>query len=148
MKITTTILAVILAVTTNLSAQDLEKCETIVEKVVQAVNKEDASILMPHLATNFKMAGQTGTIAKQVLKQFLPQFNETVNSHTKVSEEKNEDELTLVYTMDYETKGEREAKFIFNADNQLKEMHLIKMKVDVKVKGMEDLDEITNGKLD
>jgi len=110
-------------------SQDITKCEKIVELTIQAINKKSSSELENHLSEDFTMAGQKGSIAKLVLQQLLAQLGEKVNNYEKLDETTENEELELVYAIEYEKMGKKNATFIFSSDNQLKELNLFKMEV-------------------
>ncbi|WP_422861745.1 hypothetical protein [Flagellimonas sp. W118] len=68
-------------------------------------------------------------MAKLVLNKLLSQMGETVISHEEIDQIRSEDELKLKYSIAYQKMGVKEAIFIFNANNLLKDLHLFKMEV-------------------
>lgn len=110
-------------------AQDVETCQQIVDLTIESIEQQSTDKLETRLATDFSIAGQEGEIAKMVLKQLISQLNDKVLSYEIISQTQNNDELTLVYNTQYEKMGEKEATFVFNADNQLKELALFAMEV-------------------
>lgn len=113
----------------NIVAHNIEQCRAVVQLTIGCINHHSAEELSPHLSSEFTMAGQNGEVAKMVLRQLLSQLGETVLSHKELSENKEGTELRLSYKIEYQTLGEKEATFVFDSNNLLKELHLFKMEV-------------------
>lgn len=110
--------------------QDIDKCNEVVKITIEAINNKSSETLEPYLASDFKIAGQTGEIAKMVMTQLFSQFGETVKSYKIKSSENENNTLTLIYAIEYDEKmGLKDATFVFNSDNKLKELTLFKMEV-------------------
>lgn len=103
---------------------------------VDAVNNHSVENLHEHLAPDFVCAGQSGPIAIQVLAQIITQIDEHISNINKIDERQADATLTLVYDFNYSKRlGHKEATFIFNSDNQIKQMDLLPVqvkKVDMK----------------
>lgn len=110
-------------------SQDIKKCREIVKITTEAINTKSVVELEKHLASNFEIAGQKGAIAQMVLKQLFTQLGDTVLFYNKVSSEIINNSLTLIYSINYREKGQRNATFIFDKQNKLKELELFKMEV-------------------
>ncbi len=120
-------------------AQNIEQCTKVVEKTITAINNKSSDVLEPHLAEDFILNGITGVKAKMVVKPLFTQLDETINIYDKISEEKTDNTLTLVYKIQYQKLGKKNATFIFNANNELVNLNLFEMQVktmkgDAKVK--------------
>ena len=116
--------------TTRLSAQDIGACEKVVATAVDAVNNHSTEELKKHLAPDFTCIGQTGAVAMAVMEQLVRQLDEHISDISKVSEQQADGTLTLVYDFNYSKKlGHKNATFVFNADNQLKQMDLLPAQV-------------------
>lgn len=111
------------------NAQDIDYCSKIVDKTVEAINSKNTSNLKPHLATDFSIAGQKGNIAIMVLDQLITQLNETVLNNSRSNSRELPDGLELKYNINYKNMGEREATFLFDKSNKLKELNLFEMQV-------------------
>ena len=120
----------------TVSAQDSQRCMEIVNIAVDAVNNHSVENLHEHLAPDFVCAGQSGPIAIQVLAQIITQIDEHISNINKIDERQADATLTLVYDFNYSKRlGHKEATFIFNSDNQIKQMDLLPVqvkKVDMK----------------
>lgn len=103
---------------TNLSAQDITKCEAIVGDIVKAINLKDSKGISKYLADDFTTSGYGGDIAKMVLEQLFIQLNETVIACEKVSGS-SDNGLTLTYNITYTNLGKQLSTFVFNKDNKL-----------------------------
>lgn len=110
-------------------AQDITECRKVIEQTIQSINNNSADKLIPLLANDFTIAGQQGSVAKLVLNKLLSQMGETVISHEEIDQIRSEGELKLKYSIAYQKMGVKEATFIFNANNLLKDLHLFKMEV-------------------
>lgn len=108
----------------------------IVNIAVDAVNNHSVENLHEHLAPDFVCAGQSGPSAIQVLAQIITQIDEHISNINKIDERQADATLTLVYDFNYSKRlGHKEATFIFNSDNQIKQMDLLPeqvKKVDMK----------------
>ncbi|WP_295938697.1 pepsin/retropepsin-like aspartic protease family protein [uncultured Alistipes sp.] len=114
----------------NLHAQDRKACEKIVRATVNAINDQSPESLDKYLAPDFSCSGQKGRMATVVLKQLVGQLGEHVASIKKTDASQRGDELTLVYEFDYTVKlGKRNTTFVFNKDNQLKQLDLLTVQV-------------------
>lgn len=110
-------------------AQASNPCQAVVELTIKCINEHTTEPLQAHLSPDFTMAAQTGQIAQMVLKQLFTQLDDEVVSYTKKSEQVKEQETVLVYTINYQKRGERAATFIFDRDHRLKELILFEMTV-------------------
>ena len=114
----------------SILAQDRNICEGIVGIAVEAVNNRSTDELRKHLASDFTCAGQTGTVAIAVMEQLVAQLNEHISDINEISEQQDNGTLTLVYNFNYSKKlGHKTATFVFNANNQLKQMDLLSVQV-------------------
>ena len=114
----------------TVSAQDSQRCMEIVNIAVDAVNNHSVENLHEHLAPDFVCAGQSGPIAIQVLAQIITQIDEHISNINKIDERQADATLTLVYDFNYSKRlGHKEATFIFNSDNQIKQMDLLPVQV-------------------
>ncbi|MDR3226272.1 MAG: aspartyl protease family protein [Prevotellaceae bacterium] len=113
----------------SLFAQCKEECEKIVAATVDAINNKSPEQLEKYLAPDFTCAGQKGEIAIIVLNQLIPQLNDNVTKYEKISETEDGD-LTIVYEFVYFGQlGKQPATFVFNKENQLKQLELIEIQV-------------------
>jgi len=112
------------------SAQNKVECEKIVTVTVDAINSKTPENLEKFLAPDFKFSGQNAPMASLVLKQLVKQLNDEVTDYRKISESENDSELTFVYEFTYAKRlGQRTTTFVFNKDNQLKQLDLLTMQV-------------------
>ncbi|MDR0363941.1 MAG: retropepsin-like domain-containing protein [Bacteroidales bacterium] len=111
-------------------AQNKAECQKIVAATVDAINNKTPEQLEKCLATDFTCSGQKAPLASVVLNQLLKQLNEEVVAYHKTDEVENNGELTLVYEFKYAEKlGQRTTTFVFNKDNQLKQLDLFTIQV-------------------
>lgn len=122
------IVIIFLGVINMAFAQDVAACEKIVGQTYDAISKKNADLIMPYLADDFSIAGQKGEIAKMVMPQLFSQLNTQISNIKKVSEIKT-DVLTLVYEADFAGMGTKTSTFIFDQNNKLKALELLKMEV-------------------
>lgn len=117
-------------------AQQLPECEKVVNLTVDAINGSSADKLKKHLSPDFTCAQQTGPVALWVLEQLVTRLDEHVSGITKVSEQRADGLLTLVYDFNYSKRlGHKNATFVFDAGNRLKQLDLLEVqikKADVK----------------
>lgn len=123
------ILFIFLFLSIQFNAQDIDYCSKIVDKTVEAINSKSTSNLKPHLAPDFSIAEQEGNIAIMVLDQLITQLNETVLNNSKSNSRELPDGLELKYNINYKNMGEREATFVFDKSNRLRELNLFEMQV-------------------
>ncbi len=109
--------------------QNIDECKKIVNLTIESINDQSSEKLNSYLSNDFTIAGQKGEIAKLVLNQLLSQLKDTVKYHKELSIKKLDKELQLKYSIDYEKMESKEATFIFNKNNLLKDLNLFKMEV-------------------
>ncbi len=121
-----------------LNAQSLTDCENVVKETVNAVNSYSSEALQPYLASDFECSGQKGDVASLVLNAIfgkLEQSNDSIAEYKKVSERHGGNTLTLVYSFTYSKLGERTTTFVFNGENKIKSLELLKATVKQADKG-------------
>ena len=121
-----------------LNAQSLTDCENVVKETVNAVNSYSSEALRPYLASDFECSGQKGDVASLVLNAIfgkLEQSNDGIAEYKKVSERHGGNTLTLVYSFTYSKLGERTTTFVFNDENKIKSLELLKATVKQADKG-------------
>lgn len=121
-----------------LKAQSLTDCENVVKETVNAVNSYSSEALQPYLASDFECSGQKGDVASLVLNAIfgkLEQSNDSIAEYIKVSERHGGNTLTLVYSFTYSKLGERTTTFVFNDENKIKSLELLKATVKQADKG-------------
>lgn len=106
--------------------QSSEVCEKIVTLTYDAISKKNADPILPYLSEDFKIAGQSGKIAKMIIPQLFAQLN--ITDFKKIKENKT-DVLTFEYETNFGEKGKQTSTFIFNKENQLQELELVKIEV-------------------
>lgn len=115
-----------------LRAQSPADCENVVKSAVDAINAYSSETLRQYLASDFECSGQTGHIADLVLDAIiekLEQSNDRVIEFKKTSESRDENTLTLVYSFVYSNRGEKTTTFVFNGENKITSLELLKAKV-------------------
>lgn len=121
-----------------LKAQSLTDCENVVKETVNAVNSYSSEALRPYLASDFECSGQKGDVASLVLNAIfgkLEQSNDSIAEYKKVSDRHGGNTLTLVYSFTYSKLGERTTTFVFNDENKIKSLELLKATVKQADKG-------------
>ncbi len=121
-----------------LKAQSLTDCENVVKEAVNAINGYSVETLRPYLSSDFECSGQKGDVANLVLNATigkLEQLNASVTEYKKVSERQDGNTLTLVYSFTYSKLGERNTTFVFNEENKIKSLDLLKATVKQADKG-------------
>lgn len=118
-----------LAVAATVCAQNTSERDRIVAIAYDAINSKDAVPLMPHLADDFSIAGQSGDIAKFILQQLFAQLGVTITDIEKLSEESTADGTILIYKAVFGEMGERTSTFVFNPENKLQVLELLEMQV-------------------
>ena len=128
MRVITTVVFITLMVQSVFS-QDIEKCREVVKITTEAINAKSTVELEKYLASDFEIASQKGDIAKMVLNQLFAQLGDTVQLYTEVNAEIIENSLTLTYSINYKKMEQKDATFVFDEHNKLKELELFKMEV-------------------
>ena len=121
-----------------LKAQSLTDCENIVKETVNAINGYSVETLRQYLASDFECSGQKGDVANLVLNATigkLEQSNDSVMKYEKVSESQDGNALKLVYSFTYSKLGDRTTTFVFNDENKIKSLELLKATVKQADKG-------------
>ena len=113
-------------------AQDINECRKVVDITIESINNGSSESLSNYLSDDFTIAGQEGELAKKVLNLLFSQLGDSVKSYDEVKQNKTDSGLELVYNIDYERKGLKEATFIFNESNLLKDLTLFEMEVKTK----------------
>lgn len=132
-------LAVLLLIsTTYLKAQSLTDCENVVKETVNAINSYSSEAIQPYLSSDFECSGQKGDVAKLVLNAIigkLEQLNDSIMKYERTSESRDGNMLTLVYSFSYSKLGDRATTFVFNDENKIKSLELLKATVKQADKG-------------
>ncbi len=111
-------------------SQDVTECRKVVNIAVDAVNNRSTDELKKYLASDFTCAGKSGAIAIKVMELLVTQLDEHISDIRKISEQQENGTLTLVYDFNYSKKlGHKNATFVFNANNQLKQLELLSVQV-------------------
>ena len=111
-------------------SQDFDECRKVVNIAVDAVNNRSTDELKKYLASDFTCAGKSGAIAIKVMELLVNQLNEHISDISEISEQQGNGTLTLVYDFNYSKKlGHKNATFVFNANNQLKQLELLSIQV-------------------
>lgn len=121
-----------------LRAQSLTDCENVVKEAVNAINGYSVETLRQYLSSDFECSGQKGDVANLVLNATigkLEQSNDSITEYKKVSERQGGNTLTLVYSFTYSKFGERTTTFVFNGENKIKSLELLKATVKQADKG-------------
>ena len=111
-------------------SQDIDECRKVVNIAIDAVNNRSTDELKKHLSSDFTCAGKSGAIAIKVMELLVNQLNEHISDISEISEQQENGTLTLVYDFNYSKKlGHKNATFVFNANNQLKQLELLSVQV-------------------
>jgi hypothetical protein len=125
MKVFGILISVILSVFpfTAAFAQDKTVCEKIVEHYIEAVQSNSFEQFEKFLSPDFACLGQKSPIAVTVLKQVSLQAMGEVTDYREISATEENENLTFVYEITAKI-GKKETIFIFNKDNQLKQLDI------------------------
>lgn len=113
-----------------LRAQSLTDCENVVKETVNAINSYSSEAVQPYLSSDFECSGQKGNVANLVLKATIEKFrqlNDSVTKYERISESRDGNTLTLVYSFTYSKLGDRATTFVFNEENKIKSLELLKV---------------------
>lgn len=119
-------------------AQSLTDCENVVKETVNAINGYSVETLRQYLSSDFECSGQKGNVANLVLNATigkLEQSRDSIAKYEKVSESRGGNTLMLVYSFTYSKLGERATTFVFNEENKIKSLELLKATVKHADKG-------------
>ena len=122
-------LLVILFFTKVIFAQEAEECRKIVNYTIESINSGSSQSLDNYLSDDFTIAGQKGEMARLILSKLFSQLGDSVKSFNEIKQNKIENELELVYDIDYKKMGLKESTFIFDENNMLKDLKLFKIEV-------------------
>ncbi len=121
-----------------LKAQSLTDCENVVKETVNAINSYSSEAIQPYLSADFECSGQKGDVANLVLNATigkLRQSNDSIMKYERMSESRDGNTLTLVYSFTYSKLGNRTTTFVFNDENRIKSLELLKATVKQADKG-------------
>ena len=121
-----------------LRAQSLTDCENVVKEMVNAINSYSSEAVQPYLSSDFECSGQKGNVANLVLNatiEKLKQLNDSIMKYERTSESRDGNMLTLVYSFSYSKLGDRATTFVFNDENKIKSLELLKATVKQADKG-------------
>ena len=121
-----------------LRAQSLTDCENVVKEMVNAINSYSSEAVQPYLSSDFECSGQKGNVANLVLNatiEKLKQLNDSIMKYERTSESRDGNTLTLVYSFTYSKLGNRTTTFVFNDENKIKSLELLKATVKQADKG-------------
>ncbi len=108
-------------------SQNQEKCAKIAETVFEAIIQKDFETIKPYLTKDFTIGGQQTPIAEMVLKQLINQLD--LQKYTATNTTSNASGLTLNYDVEYKGLTAKKALFVFNADNKIEKLELLKIEV-------------------
>jgi len=111
------------------SSQDDNTPHSIANDIAQAINSKDESILTARLAENFTIAGQTGHVAKIVLKQLFSQLGDSVLTVEEKSITETADGTELNYLFHYRDRGETSTRIVLEKSGKLSSLELFPMEV-------------------
>ncbi len=113
-----------------LKAQSLTDCENIVRETVNAINSYSSEAVQPYLSPDFECSGQKGDVANLVLNATIDKFkqlNDSITKYERISESRDGNTLTLVYSFTYSKIGDRTTTFVFDGENKIKSLELLKV---------------------
>jgi len=125
------ILIVLFALFTFLTArtQNINKCRDIIKLTFQSANKQSITDIEKYLSPNFEIANQKGKTAKLVLKQLVSQLNDSIIEYKEKEVIKNDTTISFNYNLKYQKSGNQQASFVFNKENNITKLELLKIKV-------------------
>ncbi|MDT0690857.1 pepsin/retropepsin-like aspartic protease family protein [Salegentibacter sp. F188] len=118
-----------LFLTHSIFSQNLDNCRATVKKTFEALNQQSSASIESNLSDDFSIAGQKGEIAKKVLAQLFSQLNDSVIAFKEVDVVEGSNSAEFIYSVEYKKKGPTNSTFLFNKENQLKELSLFEMEV-------------------
>jgi len=119
----------VLFISLTARTQDIDKCRDIIKLTFQSVNKQSIADIEKHLSPDFEIANQKGEIAKLVLKQLVSQLNDSIIEYKEQEVIKNDTTLSFNYSLKYQNLGDKQASFVFNNENKITKLELLKIKV-------------------
>lgn len=111
------------------TSQEKDNLSSIANDLATAINSKDDGVLSSQLAEDFTIAGQTGQVAKIVLKQLFSQLGDSVITIEKESVAKTSEGSELTYLFHYRDRGETATKIILDATGKVSALELFPMEV-------------------
>jgi hypothetical protein len=108
-------------------SQDIEQCRAVVRTTFDAINGHTAWKLKPFLAKDFIITGSKVGNDRILLDTLFRKLADSVASSKEINEDRRQNTLKLTYAVRTKKLGAREFFFVFNTDNQLKELFLFEM---------------------
>lgn len=109
-------------------SQNQMRCEHKVALIFKAFNEKEIGLIESMYANDFTFSGKEGALAKRIVSALLTQAATSVSNYQLISAKLN-NTLELIYEVTYDKLGKKMARFVFNADEALKEMELFKIEV-------------------
>ena len=112
-------------------AQDVNKCQSIAERILTAAQNHSSDGIDELLAPEFHFSNIKQPIAGKVLKQIVAQMP-TITGWEQSNVERDSTGLTLHYIWTKSDSTTTEATFLFNADNMVVEAVLLNAEVSIR----------------
>lgn len=121
-----TTLALMLFAFGSLFSQDKKECENIAAITFAAFKQKTPETIFKYFSDDFSIMGKNSEESKMILKQLINQL--TINDYKKVSDSTG-DNLILKYEVDYKGVGKRISTIVFNKENKISKLELLKLMV-------------------
>ncbi len=135
------ILIVLTGISVKAFPQEAKICQALALKTFEAINNKKTDQIESFLSSDFTMSGQNGDIAIIVLKQLVHKLG-NITHFEQIGREPHDSSLVLTYKVIYESVGPKQAMFVFNKNNQLSQLELLK--IEVKTLKREDTEIVFN----
>lgn len=122
------ILIVLTGISVKAFSQEPKACQALALKTFEAINNKSIDQVEPFLSNDFTISGQSGDIAIIVLKQLVHKLG-NIKHFEQTGREPHDTTLVLTYKVVYESVGPKQAMFVFNKNNQLSQLELLKIAV-------------------
>ena len=109
-----------------LFGQNKQECERIAALTFEAFKQKTPEPAFKFLSDDFSIMGKNSVESKMILTQLINQL--TINDYKKVSDSTG-DNLILKYEVDYKGVGKRISTIVFNKENKISKLELLKMVV-------------------
>ncbi len=123
------IILLVLSLSLTARTQNVDKCRDIVRLTIQSVNKQSITDIEKYLSSDFEIANQKGKSAKLTLKQLVSQLNDSIVGYQEKEVTKNDTIISFNYNLKYQKSGDKQASFVFNKENKIKKLELLKIEI-------------------
>lgn len=139
MKVLKTLYFLLIANSSLLFSQDINKCRNIITQFSEAFNTQYSENLKMYLSEDFKFSKYEGEIAEIVLDVLFPHLNDKVNKMEELNHKVSVNGLEMKYNFEFEKLGSKIATFVFNNKGLLKEFNFLNLQMDTSPFEYKDL---------